>query len=365
MSKLLLALNVGSSSVKFALFGLTSDLPVHLQGSVKNIGTQPTLILSGKEKRTLEPSTTQEEAIGLILKEIGPIDQLSAAVHRVVHGGKIYSEPTLIDQGVLETLKNFISLAPLHQPHNLAGIEILAKLLPNLPQIATFDTAFHMGRCALTTTYALPASLRHEGIQRYGFHGLSYEWTARTLAQERPEIAQSRIVAAHLGSGVSVCALHKGKSVDTSMGMTTLEGPPMGTRSGNLDPGALLYMIDSLGMSTREITKCLYQESGLKGLSGISGDVKALLESNDPNAFFALEHFAFRVSQYMAMMVVSLGGVDAFVFTGGIGEKAPTIRSNILHHLAFLGHIPSHVIVANEELMMAMHAYACLKKNKS
>lgn len=360
MTKYLLALNVGSSSVKFALYAFIPDLPLHLQGSVKNIGTQPVLILEGTPPRFLDISTTQEDAIRLILETLGPMENLSAAVHRVVHGGKLYSKPTLVDRGVLDKLGTLIPLAPLHQPHNLAGMEILAKLAPLIPQIATFDTAFHANRCALTTTYALSQTLRQKGIERYGFHGLSYEWCARTLERDYPDIAQARVIAAHLGSGVSVCALRHGKSVDTSMGMTALEGPPMGTRSGNLDPGALLYMMDSLGMSAPEVGRCLYQESGLKGLSGISGDVKVLLESQDPRAFFALEHFAFRVAQYMAMMAVSLGGVDAFVFTGGIGEKAPSVREDILHHLAFLGPVPSCVIIANEERVMAMHAYEIL-----
>ncbi|MBA4118167.1 MAG: acetate kinase [Candidatus Puniceispirillum sp.] len=360
----LLCLNVGSTSVKFALFEQNLEQTLVLSGSVKAIGTAPRLTTSQGVSELLAQEATHEDAVDAIFEHTPSRSHITGVIHRIVHGGTLFTKSCILTTSVLSALTQFESLAPLHQPHNLAGVRIAQTLLPHAIQMGAFDTAFHTTLPLFATTLALPSRVREKGVRRYGFHGLSYAWTARILKKEHPESYRGRVVAAHLGGGASVCAMKGGISMDTSMGMTALEGPPMGTRSGSIDPGVVLFMLEALEMGLDEVTDCLYEESGLKGLSGLSGEAKDLLASPDPNARFALEVFAYRVAQYMASMCVAMDGVDAFVFTGGIGEKAAPIRDMILERLSFLGKKPIHIIVANEEAYMAREAHLLLSSRE-
>ncbi len=365
MNDALLVFNAGSSSVKFQLFAAEATLPLLAQGQVEGIGTTSVFhAKNGAEtKQKLPEKFTQEDGLRVIADWIhnhASGYRIKVVIHRVVHGGETFIAPLRVTSEILGQLKKLIPLAPLHQPHNLAAIEIAQNLLPQAIQIACFDTAFHAKRDPLFTTFALPQELRDKGVRRYGFHGLSYEWIAHVLRQDRPELAKGRVIAAHLGNGSSLCAMKDGVSVDTTMGMTALDGLPMGTRSGAMDPGAILYMIKALGLTPDRVEHILYEESGLKGLSGLTSDVRELLENADASAKFALDYYTLKVAQYMAMMGVSIGGMDAIVFTGGIGENAATLRANILKYLN--PPTTTHILVlpANEERMMAMHALALL-----
>jgi len=357
MTGTILVINAGSSSVKFSLFENQADLKLLSSGQVSGIGNT-SVFSAGDDKKTLPSGSTHEDALRFIL---GWIEErkhgaVMMAAHRVVHGGTLFREPVRVTAEILEKLRGLNSLAPLHQPHNLAAIDILQKLKLNLPQIACFDTAFHAGHEPLFSLYALPQELTDKGIRRYGFHGLSYEWIAHVLRSDYPVLAKGRVIVAHLGNGASLCAMKNGLSVDTTMGMTALDGLPMGTRCGSLDPGAIIYMIRDLGIAADKTEHILYNESGLKGISGISNDVKTLLDSKDSKAAFALDYFSLKVAQFMGMMAVALGGVDCIIFTGGIGENATPVRENILRRLEFMKPYEAHVIPANEERMMAMHA---------
>src|SRR5262249_37517563 len=280
--------------------------------------------------------------------------------------------------GVLAQLERYVSLAALHQPHNLAPIRAILARSPDLPQVACFDTAFHRGHSAAADRYAIPERLYAEGVRRYGFHGLSYEYIASRLQEVAPEIASKRVIVAHLGSGAPMCALAGGRSIESTMGFTALDGLPMGTRPGQLDPGVLLYLMDQKGMSAAAIQHLCYHESGLKGLSGISNDVRELEASQDPKAKFALEYFCYRIGLYAGMLAAALGGVDAFIFTAGIGENSIGIRTRVADKVAWLGavidpaanakhaflisrpesRLPLHVIATDEELMIARHTLA-------
>lgn len=358
MSDTLLVVNAGSSSVKFTVFSRGEGLPVLASGMVSGIGTDPIFAVKGDGPKQLPEKATHEQAFREIFDWIdshaatgGPV---TAAIHRIVHGGTKFTGPAMVDDAVLNEMKSLIPLAPLHQPHNIRAIEMLRKIKPDLVQIADFDTAFHARRDPIFTRYAVPLSVEETGVRRYGFHGLSYEWISYTLKETRPDIAGGRVVVAHLGNGSSLCAMKNGESIDTTMGMTALEGLPMGTRCGNIDPGAVLYMAREFGLEETEST--LYHQSGLKGLSGISSDVKILSESSDPRAQFALDYFTLKAAQNIAMMATSIGGMDALVFTGGIGEHAENIRAAILSRLSFLPKFETLIISANEERIMAMHA---------
>jgi acetate kinase len=298
----------------------------------------------------------------------------------VVHGGPKYDRPVLVDPTVLADLERYTSLAPLHQPNNLAPIRSMLTRFPGLPQVACFDTAFHRGHGALADHYAIPGRFYAEGVRRYGFHGLSYEYIASRLPQVAPESATGRVIVAHLGSGASMCALGGGRSVESTMGFTALDGLPMGTRPGQIDPGVILYLIEEKKMTAAEVQKLLYGECGLKGLSGISNDVRELDSSSDPAARFALEYFAYRVGLNTGMLAAALGGLDAFVFTAGIGENSPTMRARIVEKIAWLGgtlnpqanvagetsiagrdsRVGVYIIPTDEELMIAHHTSALL-----
>lgn len=368
MTAALLTINSGSSSVKFQVFTNTDDLELLAIGKVSDLGTAPSFsaenqLANTKERQLLDKSFDHRQALGLILqwvKQQSPAWEIRAIAHRVVHGGESFTKSVLVDENVMEQLRLLEPLAPLHQPHNLAAIEIIHTLHPELPQIACFDTAFHADHTPLFREYALPLRLREAGIRRYGFHGLSFEWIARVLQKDHPELAQGRIIAAHLGNGASLCAMQDGKSIDTTMGLTALDGLPMGTRCGSLDPGALIYMIRELGLTAAELEHTLYNDSGLLGLSGLTNDVKELLHSQNCNAKFALNYFCLKAAQFMGMMAIALGGVDGIVFTGGIGEHSEWIRSQILERITCLGTFAVLTIPANEEKMMAMHALSLI-----
>lgn len=365
MSELILVINSGSSSVKFQVFAYEASLSLLAKGKVSNLGSTPSFsALSAlhpdqETKKTCSIDFNHEDATHLIIKWIKEHQAnytIKIAVHRIVHGGELFTKSIIITNQVIKQLKQLNTLAPLHQPHNIAAVEIIAQLMPHLTQIACFDTAFHARHSALFTTYALPKNLREQGIRRYGFHGLSYQWIAYTLKQEYPDIALARIVVAHLGNGASLCAMKQGVSIDTTMGLTVLDGLPMGTRCGSLDPGAVTYMQRHLKLNGEEIEHILYNESGLLGLSGTTNDIQQLLHHLDEQAQFALDFFCLKVAQYIAMMSVSLEGIDALVFTGGIGENAESLRVQILNQLHFLPPFTHLVIPTNEEKMMAMEA---------
>jgi acetate kinase len=308
-----------------------------------------------------------------------------AVGHRVVHGGPDYDRPVLIDHGVVARLERFVALAPLHQPHNLAPIRSLLANFPNLPQVACFDTAFHRTHDAVADHYAIPHQLHAEGVRRYGFHGLSYEYIAKTMQQIAPDTAKGRVIVAHLGSGASMCALRGGHSAESTMGFTALDGLPMGTRPGQVDPGVVLYLISEKGMSASNVQNFLYRDCGLKGLSGVSNDMRELEASADPNAKLAIEYFVYRVGLNAGMLAAALQGLDAFVFTAGIGENSARIRASVADQLAWLGvaldpaensrharlisrsdsRIPVYVVPTDEELMIAQHTLSLLLNRPS
>ena len=362
----LLVLNAGSSSLKFQAFR-EDTLEILAAGKVTGIGTSPhmkaTAVESGESLSAPLEADHPVAALQAVLDFIDRHDDgwnLHAVVHRIVHGGTRFTGPVIVTPAIAAELARLSELAPLHQPHNLAGLSASERLAPGAVNIACFDTAFHAAHDALVYSFALPAEVREMGVRRYGFHGLSYAWVAHFLAQTRPDLARGRVVAAHLGNGASLCAIHAGRSIDTTMGMTALDGLPMGTRSGAIDPGAITWIMRELGLSPEAMDDMLYAKSGLLGLSGISNDVAELLASDDPDARFALSCFAAKVAQFAAMMAVSMGGIDAIVFTGGIGENAASIRADVMQRIAFLGPVEQLVVAANEERIMAIEAKALL-----
>ncbi len=348
MSEAILVLNAGSSSLKFAVFSLRGRaLELAWKGQIEGIGTAPRLVVRADGGQTLADRTfacgearTHAACLGHLRAWLGDrLDgvALVGAGHRVVHGGAEFDRPVRIDAAVILRLEDLVPLAPLHQPHNLAAIRALVELDPDLPQVACFDTAFHRGRPQVADLFALPYELYEQGIRRYGFHGLSYEWIARRLPELAPEIAQGRVVALHLGSGASLCALRAGRAVDSSMAFTPLDGVPMGTRPGALDPGVVLHLIQARGFDAEEVSELLYHRSGLLGLSGIGSDMRDLLASGQPRAALAVEHFVYRTVQTVAALGASLGGLDGLVFTAGIGERSPEIRARVCDACAWLG----------------------------
>lgn len=377
MTPSILVINAGSSSVKFQVFSRHPDLSLLASGKVSDLGGTPLFTATNKttstqdkkvDKKSLPSNCTHETALGVILdwiKAQGRSWQVSVVAHRVAHGGVFFTKSVWVRQEVIEQLRRLCPLAPLHQPHNLAAIEIISKMKPDMPQIACFDTAFHANHEALFTEYALPQRICDKSIRRYGFHGLSYEWIAYTLQQNNPALAKGRIIAAHLGNGASLCAMHNGISIDTTFGMTALSGLPMGTRCGDLDPGVVIYLIRELGFSPDEVEHIFYNESGLLGLSGWTNDVKLLQESREQKAQFALDYFCLKGAQLIGMMAVALNGIDGIIFTGGIGENSVFVRENILRRLEFLKPFEMRIIAANEERIMAMHTLSLLEQNCS
>ena len=387
----ILVVNAGSSSLKFQVFeiGASSDLACIIKGQIDGIGVRPLLragrpggaSLIDKEYSNAEipdlPAATN--IAGEWLQKSQRVN-LVAVGHRVVHGGPDFDGPVLLNGAVVTQLERYAPLAPLHQPNNLAPIKSLQANRADLLQVACFDTAFHRNHGELADHYALPARFYNEGVRRYGFHGLSYEYIANQLPTAAPAIAKGRVIVAHLGSGASMCALRDGRSIESTLGFTALDGLPMGTRSGQLDPGVVLYLIAEKGMSTSEVETLLYRQSGLKGLSGISNDVRELEASRSDKAAFALDYFAYRVGLYAGLLASALGGVDGFVFTAGIGENSPTMRARIGRRLRWLGldidlvanasglaqiatsasTVKAYVIPTNEELMIARHTLALL-----
>ncbi len=348
MNEVLFVVNAGSSSIKFKLYRVAGeDIELMFGGAVDGIGTRPRLKAKSSDGTSLiERSFTVAEVANSAQAQqvvadwvVGEIrDMVIIGIgHRVVHGGPVYSAPVLVDDAVMKTLETFIPLAPLHQLSNLDPIRVLRQRRPDLPQVACFDTAFHRGHPELSDRFALPRALYDEGVRRYGFHGLSYEYVSQALYGVAPEIADKRVIIAHLGSGASVCALQGGRSIETTMGFTALDGLPMGTRSGSLDPGVVLHLIEQKGMSPAAVGQMLYHESGLLGLSGISNDVRELLESQRPEAAMAIDFFSLRVAQAIASLSVTLGGLDAIVFTAGVGENAWQVRQNVVDRLHWAG----------------------------
>jgi len=380
MQQILLAINAGSSSIKFQVFAATGDdLVRRVIGVLEGIGSQPRLVIRDGAGATLTEQSFATDAVASVeaAQEIvadwlaGPAGSaavggpLAAIGHRVVHGGADFAGPVRIDDGILARIDALTPLAPLHQPKNLAPILSWRRRRPHLPQIACFDTAFHRGHGELADRFAIPDALYREGVRRYGFHGLSYEYIAGRLREVAPDIADGRIIVAHLGNGCSLCALKGGRSVDSTMSFTALDGIPMGTRPGAIDPGIVLYLMREKGMGAAAIERFLYHECGLKGLSGISNDVRILEASNDPKARLALDHFVYRITKEIGALAAVLGGIDALVFTAGIGENGADLRRRIVAGSAWLGLSEAKgnmlVLPTDEELMIARHTLRLLQ----
>ena len=393
MSDAILVLNAGSSSIKFSAFLVQSDrLELLLNGQTEGLYTAPRFKAKDAagdalESRDWDKGTRLghdgaiEHLIGFLRGHRGD-HRLIAIGHRVVHGGLNYAEPTLVNAEVLTNLEKLVPLAPLHQPHNLAPIRIVGERTPDMPQVACFDTAFHRAQPELAQAFALPPAITDRGVRRYGFHGLSYEYIASALPGIDAKAAAGRVIVAHLGNGASMCAIKAGKSMASTMGFTAVDGLPMGTRSGALDPGVVLYLMDEMKMDARAIEKLIYQESGLLGVSGISSDMRALLESKEPRAKLAVDLFVYRIGRELGSLAAALGGLDAVVFTGGIGERAVAIRERVCRDAGWLGieldpaangkdgpristtasRVPAWVMPTNEELMIARHTRRLIAK---
>ncbi len=374
-------LNAGSSSVKFALFVAATGWPrLVAHGEIEALGEAPRFKAeivgdAGRDEAIEAPD--HEAAIRLILRWIEtafPDIAIEAIGHRIVHGGVYYAAPAIVDQKMLAELRMLEPLAPLHQPHNLAGVDAARAAFPHAPQVACFDTAFHRGHPFVNDAYALPRDYYERGIRRFGFHGLSYEYIARRMREIEPVIACGRVIVAHLGAGASLCAMKDGRSVASTMGFSALEGLPMGTRCGAIDPGLLLFLLDHDGMSTADLSHLLYERSGLKGLSGLSHDMRALEASDTPQAQEAIAYFVNRIRMEIGALAAALSGVDALVFTAGIGEHSARIRAGVLAGMQWLGlqlnveanwrgatqiSVPSSkpvfVLPTNEEMMIAHH----------
>jgi len=379
-------LNAGSSSIKFSLFIQRGDaLEPDLRGQIEGIYTSPRFTAKDPSGKVLgEKAWDQgtrlghdgalDHLIGFLRGELSD-HRLVGIGHRVVHGGMEFTQPVRMDAATLKALEKFVPLAPLHQPHNLTPIRVLLERAPQVPQVACFDTSFHRSNPPVSQLYALPAEYAEAGVRRYGFHGLSYEFIASALPDYDVRAGAGKTVVLHLGNGASMCAMENGKSVASTMGFTAVEGLPMGTRCGSIDPGVILYLMDQRGMDARAIEKLIYNQSGLLGMSGISSDMRALLASEDPRAKLALDVFVYRIRRELGSLVAALGGLAALVFTAGIGEKAAPIRDRVCRDAAWTGveldpaansnHGPrismqqsrtaAWVIPTNEELMIARH----------
>lgn len=395
MADLILVLNAGSSSIKFSAFRTDAkQLDLLMRGQVEGLYTAPRfnatdgqgVALAGQ---TWPPGTELGHAgavafLADFLRGHGAGHELAAVGHRVVHGGMRFKQAVRVSAELLEALGKLAPLAPLHQPHNLKPIAVLRETRPRLPQVACFDTAFHSGQPEVAQAYALPASITDRGVRRYGFHGLSYEYIAGTLAEHDAAAAAGRTVVAHLGNGSSMCALVGGRSVASTMGFTAVDGLPMGTRCGNLDPGVLLYLLDELRMDARSIEDLLYRQSGLLGVSGLSSDMRTLLDSEDPRARLAVDLYVYRIARELGSLAAAAHGIDALVFTAGIGEHSALLRERICEDAAWLGltldpaanrsnlsristassRVAAFVIPTNEELMIARHTLALVSPDE-
>jgi acetate kinase len=380
----ILVLNAGSSSLKFLLFvERDGALEPVLRGQLEGLQTTPRFVARNAAGDTLgerswSTALGHEGAVGHLAEFLRGYEReyaLSAVGHRVVHGGPHYAAPLRVDRELIAQLETLVPLAPLHQPHNLAPMRLLLERRPDLPQVACFDTAFHATNPDVAQRFALPQELHDAGVRRYGFHGLSYEYIASVLVEHDARAAAGRTVVCHLGNGSSLCALAAGKSIASTMGFTALDGLPMGTRSGALDPGVLLYLMDERGMDARAIEKLLYQQSGLLGVSGVSSDMRKLVDSQDPRAALAVDLYVYRIRRELGSLAAALGGLDALVFTAGIGENSAAIRARVCLDAAWLGveldapangaggpristshsRVSAWAIPTNEELMIARH----------
>jgi len=383
--------NAGSSSVKFSLFAEAgSDLELVVRGQIEGIHTSPRFVAKDGAGAFLAEKSwgdgvklghdgALDHLVEFVRAELGHL-RLAAVGHRVVHGGTEYAGPVRVDAKVLSALERYVPLAPLHQPHNLSPIRVLLERRPELVQVACFDTAFHHAQPPVAQLFALPKWLTERGVRRYGFHGLSYEYIAQALPKYDAKAASGKAIVLHLGNGASMCAIAAGRSVASTMGFTAVDGLPMGTRSGNLDPGVMLYLMDELKMDPRAIEKLVYQQSGLLGVSGISSDMRTLEASAEPDAKIAIELFAYRIGRELGSLAAALGGVDAIVFTAGIGENSRSLRERVSKDAAWLGieldpaanrangpristpasRAAAWVIPTNEELMIARHTHALL-----
>jgi acetate kinase len=381
-----LVLNAGSSSLKYCVYRRPQDEDWRLEsrGQIEGIGTSPRISAKDAEGRILIDQKPDAEvrngrdaldALNAWLRSMYGGARVVGVGHRVVHGGARYARPIVVTPQILAELHGLVPLAPLHQPHNLAAIEAVIERLPHVPQVACFDTGFHRGQPAVAEVVPLPREICGSEVRRYGFHGLSYEYVASELPRVAPEIADGRVIVAHLGSGASLCALKAGKSIDSSLGFTALDGLCMGTRPGALDPGVVLYLFQNLGLSAEEVEEILYKKSGLLGISGISNDMRDLLASNEPWARLAVDYFVYRAAKEIGALAAALGGIDGLVFTAGIGENSSEIRKRICESSAWLGieldgeanarrgpriskpasKVSAWVIPTNEELMIARH----------
>ena len=389
----IVVINAGSSSIKFSLFDGPSLQPA-LRGKIENLYAGVTRFIAQDAQgatvgeRSWPDAPIDHEAGMRFLIDFAQTHldgrRVAAVGHRIVHGGVAYSGPQLLDQTVVAELDKLVPLAPLHLPHNLAPVRSMMALAPEVPQVGCFDTAFHAGQPAQAQAFALPARITDLGIRRYGFHGLSYEYIASRLPQADPVLAGAKVVAAHLGNGASMCAMSGGRSVASTMGFTAVDGLPMGTRCGDLDPGVVLYLIEELGMDVAAVQKLLYQESGLLGVSGISADMRTLEASDDPRAKAAIGLMVYRIGRELGSLAAALGGLDALVFSGGIGENSVALRAAVCRDAAWLGvqldaaandanprgvarisaagsKVAVWVVPANEELMIARHTLAMLE----
>ncbi len=386
MDDFAIVLNAGSSSLKFSLYQRpdASSWRLEARGQIDGIGTSPRFTAKTEageriadeslDARVRDARTALDHLAGWLRAHYGGSPVVGVG-HRVVHGGAKYPKPTIVTAAVLDDLRALIPLAPLHQPYNLAAIEAVADRLPGVPQVACFDTSFHRGQPAVAEVVPLPRDICTSGVQRYGFHGLSYEYIASVLPQAAPEIADGRVIVAHLGSGASLCAMKNRRSVDSTLGFTALDGLCMGTRPGAVDPGVVLYLFQGLGLSPKEVETILYKKSGLLGISGISNDMRVLLESTDPAAKLAVDYFVYRAAKEIGALAAVLGGVDGIVFTAGIGENSAEIRRRICAASSWLGmeldeaandqrgprisrvgsRVSAWVVPTNEELVIARH----------
>jgi acetate kinase len=391
MDNYALILNAGSSSVKFCVYRrpVSERWRLEARGQIEGIGTSPKLSAKDAQNGILAENRLDDwvsdgraalDALASWLRSKYSGARVVGVGHRVVHGGARYAQPVVVTRQVLAELYELVPLAPLHQPHNLAAIDTIFERMPDVPQVACFDTSFHYCQSRVAKVLPLPSDIRKSGLQRYGFHGLSYEYISSVLPEVAPEIAKGRVIVAHLGSGASLCALKNGKSVDSSLGFTALDGLCMGTRPGALDPGVVLYLFQSLGLSAKEVETILYKKSGLLGISGISSDMRDLLTRSEPEARLAVDYFVYRAAKEIGALAAVLGGIDGLIFTAGIGENSPEIRRRICQASSWLGveldevanagkgpristprsKVSSWVIPTNEERMIAMHTGALL-----